>query len=202
MPKQLSPVEVVCEVRKFQYLFQLKQVIRYNEQRSATDSTESVAEHIYGMQVLARYFLPLESKRYSFDEQEISQMILWHDIDEVEVGDMLGYKKTAADLKREEQAEQTVIEKAPDTLGSELQKVLAAYRDQATVEARFVKAIDKFEPLVQLYNEKGKRLIQHNGTTVEESLAIKTPYLEGFPDIKHFCLTLHTVMEEEGYFCG
>ena len=196
----LSTEDVLAEVKKLQYLFQLKRVIRYEEERSATDSTESVAEHVYGLLLLARYFLPLESQAGDLDEQAVSTMILWHDIDEIETGDVLGYKKTSADVAREEAAITTVLSNAPDVLEAEMQTALSTYRTQASREARFVKAVDKFEPLVHLYTERGKALIHRNGSTAKESLAMKTPYLDDFPYIKHFCLTLHTVMEDEGYF--
>ncbi len=113
---------------------------------------------------------------------------------------MLGYMKTASDIECEELAEKTVIEKSPDLLREELQQTLAEYRAQRTIEARFVKAIDKFEPLVQLYNERGKKTIHRNGTTAKQSLEMKLPYLADFPYVKHFCLTLQAEMEEEGYF--
>ena len=200
MSEQLSVDEVISEVQKLQYLFQLKRVIRYNEERADLDSTESVAEHIYGLYILMRYFLPLESKQRQLDEQKIWLMILWHDIDEIEVGDILGYRKTAEDIKREELAEQTVIEQSPVGLQTELREVLKEYRSQSSLEARFVKAIDKFEPLVHLRNKRGRVLTKRNKTTARDSLNLKTPYLNDFPTIKHFCLTIHKVMDEEGHF--
>ncbi len=200
MKNNLTTHEVLDEVRKLQYLFRLKHVTRYNEIRSATDSTESVAEHIYGLQVLSRYFVPLESKRYLLNEEKIWKMILWHDIDEIEVGDILGYKKTKEDYEKEESAEYVVINKSPNSISNEIKSILQEYREQKTIDAKFVKALDKFEPLVHLYNKKGKKLVHKNRTTVKESLSIKLPFLNDFPDIKHFCLTIHGVMEEERFF--
>ncbi len=51
---------VLEELRKLQYLYGQQQVIRSNLTRTEDIMTESVAEHIYGLTVLAHYFSLLE----------------------------------------------------------------------------------------------------------------------------------------------
>jgi 5'-deoxynucleotidase YfbR-like HD superfamily hydrolase len=86
--------QILTDLAKLQYLYGLKKVIRYDQNRHETDSTESVAEHVYGMHILAQYFLPLENPKGSWDKSRIYEMITLHDIDEIETGDVLGYTKT------------------------------------------------------------------------------------------------------------
>ena len=102
---------VIEEVQRIQFFYGLKMEIRYGEIRK--DMTESVAEHIYGMHVLAEYFMPLEDDTQTWNRENIYSMITWHDMDELETGDMIGYKKTDADRQREATAIKTVINPAP-----------------------------------------------------------------------------------------
>ena len=111
---ELTVEYVISEVRKLQYLYQLKKEIRYAQNRHEEDSTESVAEHIYGMHILAAYFLPLVDTKGEWDKARIYEMITQHDIDEIETGDIVGYLNTDSDREKGLQAIQTVIEKSPE----------------------------------------------------------------------------------------
>lgn len=104
---------VLAEVARLQALYALKHEIRYARQRPEAD-TESVAEHIFGMLILIEYFLPLEDEAGDWRSEDIRRMALFHDIDEIETGDMLGYLKTDADRAREEGATLRVIARLPD----------------------------------------------------------------------------------------
>ena len=55
--EEFTKERILEDTAKLQYLFGLKKVIRYNQGRAETDSTESVAEHVYGMHILAQYYL-------------------------------------------------------------------------------------------------------------------------------------------------
>lgn len=191
---------VLAETKKLQYLYRLKYEIRYDLSRNSLDFTESVAEHVYGMQVLAAYFGAFEDPERAWNWERIQLMITWHDIDEIETGDMLGYKKSAADRAREADAARRVIEQAPQSLQALLSSVLTEYEARESIEAKFVKALDKLEPLIHLYNERGKDLLHHNKTTLEESESVKRPYVNAFSSTKAFTDILHEVMVKEGYF--
>lgn len=194
-----SKEEILNEVVKLQYFYGLKFEIRYAENRK--DSTESVAEHIYGMHVLANYFMELENPSHTWDRARIFEMITWHDMDELETGDMLGYMKTDADRAREAIAMQTVIEKVPTVIKDHIKLVAMEYEEQKTDESRFVKALDKIEPLFHLYNnEDGKEVLLRNKTTLEHSRKIKDAYVAAFPYMKEFNDVINTTMQEEGFF--
>ena len=108
-------------------LFGLKTKIRYGEERSEIIDTESVAEHIYGMMILNEYFLTLEDKNNAFDRIRINRMILLHDIDEIETGDMIGYLKTDAHREIERGAQEKVIAKIPESLRESMITLLDEY---------------------------------------------------------------------------
>jgi 5'-deoxynucleotidase YfbR-like HD superfamily hydrolase len=74
------------------------------------------------------------------------------------------------------------------------------YEARQTAEAKFAKAIDKIEPLVQIFNEEGRAILKRNKTTAEQSLRIKTPYIQEFPYIKLFAEIIHKELVEGGYY--
>jgi 5'-deoxynucleotidase YfbR-like HD superfamily hydrolase len=194
----LTDDEVMAEVLKIQYFYGLKKEIRYGEMR--TDVGESVAEHIYGMHILALYFLELEDAACTWDRARIYEMITWHDMDELETGDVIGYKKTEADKEREATAIQSVIGRTPNTIKIRFVSILDEYQKQASVESRFVKGLDKIEPLFQVYNKNGKEILLRNKTTLDDSRRIKDRYVEAFPHMKHFNDVLNRTMDKEGFF--
>ncbi|MEY2665811.1 MAG: hypothetical protein RLZZ480_916, partial [Candidatus Parcubacteria bacterium] len=111
--EELTTDTVLRETARLQYLYGLKKVIRYDQNRHETDSTESVAEHVYGMIILAQYFLPLENPEGNWDRARLYEMISVHDVDEIETGDVLGYTKTAETRALELDAMRRTIENAP-----------------------------------------------------------------------------------------
>jgi len=196
----MNDTQILEEVAKIQYLYKLKYEIRYDLTREETLSTESVAEHIYGMFILAHYFLPLEDPESTWNRQRIYEMILWHDIDEIETGDIMGYKKTELDRANERIASQKVIEKMPEILQASVTAYLHEYEARETIESRFVKAIDKMECDFHILNENGKKIQRHNNTTLDEHLRIKEPYLKDFPIIKKFGQVMTDEMVKREFF--
>jgi putative hydrolases of HD superfamily len=178
---ELTPEFVLFETKRLQYLYGLKKVIRYDQDRHATDSTESVAEQVYGMMILAQYFLPLENPEHTWDKARIYEMITVHDIDEIETGDTLGYQKTPETRALELDAMRRTIEKAPIHMQEHMNLRVTEYEAKESPEATFAKAIDKIEPLFQIFNEEGRAILKKNKTTAEQSLRIKTPYIQDFP---------------------
>lgn len=192
--------KILDDMKKLQYLYGLKKVIRYDQNRHESDSTESVAEHVYGMHILAQYFLPFENPEGDWNKARIYEMITIHDIDEIETGDVLGYTKTPEIRAMELNSMKTTIGKSPAHMQDTMRGLAEEYEGRETIEAKFAKAIDKIEPLVQVFNEEGRAVLQTNKTTAEQSLRIKAPYVEEFPFIKRFSQTIHQQLIDGGYY--
>lgn len=192
---------VLEEMKKIQELFRMKKVIRYHHTREEVLDTESVAEHVYGMLILIDYFLPLEEVvGQDWNYTRIHQMALYHDIDEILTGDLIGYLKTEADKAREYDAQKEVLELLPAILKERAANCLSEYDLQETTESKFVKAIDKIEPLFHLINENGKEICKQTGVTYSQSRSIKDKYVAPFPIINRFNEVLNTFMLAQGYF--
>lgn len=198
--EKFTKERIIEDVAKLQYLYKLKEVTRYDISRLETDNTESVAEHLYGMYLLAQYFLPLEDPKCTLDHARIYRLITIHDFDEIETGDYISYIKTDVHRIESEQALPIVLAQVPEHIKESVTALSTEYETQASAEARFVKAIDKIEPLLQVYNEKGRAILNRNKCTAEDSLRIKSKYIEHVPFIKVFALTLHQILIDGGYY--
>lgn len=197
---QLTSEFILNEVAKLQYLYGLKNEIRYADTRHETDSTESVAEHIYGMHILCQYFLPLENPHGSWDKLKILEMITLHDIDEIETGDVIGYTKTQAMLDAEGDAMRKVMLNSPEHMQAPMTILINEYEAQVSPESRFVKATDRFEPQIHLFNTKGKTILQHHKTTREQNMSLREIKLKPYPYLYSYYQTIEKVMYNEGYF--
>jgi 5'-deoxynucleotidase YfbR-like HD superfamily hydrolase len=192
---------VLSETRRLQYLYGLKHEIRYNQIRQDECETESVAEHVYGMHVLASYFLPLETSVHpELESDGVQSMITWHDIDEIETGDTIGYLKTEAMRAAEGRAAKTVIANMPQHMQDTVTTLLEEYEALESISAQFVKAIDRIEPLFQIYTPHGKNILQKNRTTREQSDGLKYPYVQQFETMLRFVEVTGNAMQAEGYY--
>jgi 5'-deoxynucleotidase YfbR-like HD superfamily hydrolase len=192
--------EILSEMKKLQFFFGLKNEMRFGQEPAIETGADSVADHVYGMHVLFDYFLPLEDPEGTLDTERIRKMITFHDVDEVITGDIVGYLKTAEDKEAEAKATLTILKEAPDSMRKTLTNILEEYETRESMESRFVKALDKIEPVVQVFNQSGKELLRKMKTTRSQHDSIKKPYFKGFPVIDHFYSVVIEEMDNEGFF--
>ena len=115
---------------------------------------ESVAEHIYGVQMLAIsiYY----QFNYKLDLNKVIYMLAIHELEEIEIGDLAFYETTKEDrLEKGKNATDLIIK---DLIGKEeISKLLDEYNERKTDEAIFAYHCDKLECDVQmkLYDQEG-----------------------------------------------
>jgi putative hydrolase of HD superfamily len=191
---------VLEETKKLQYACGLKYVIRYELERSETDFSESVAEHSHSMQVIADYFLRIEPGADKLDAALVQTMITWHDMDELETGDKISWKKTPEDIENELTAWKEAVAKFPEVLQPAIGAAIEDYEHRNSLEAKFVKAIDKFEPVFHLFNEQGKQWIQSVNLNFEVGKQDKVKYIANYPIMMRFLDVIHDEMLKKGFF--
>lgn len=191
---------VMNEVERLRYAYKLKKEIRYAQNRKEVLDTESVAEHIFGMHILASYFLPIQEEQYKLDKLKVLELITWHDIDEVETGDILAYAKTDQDRKRAKEILPKVISGLPEINQNHIRTLLEEYEAQMSPEAKFVKAIDKIEPMFEVRGEGYKTILHDNKNTVEQHWSPRRKYLENHKYIWRFATVTTDYLVKEGYF--
>ena len=115
---------------------------------------ESVAEHIYGVQMLAIsiYY----QFGYKLDLNKVIYMLAIHELEEIEIGDLAFYETTKEDkLEKGKKATDFLLK---DLLGKEkISNLLDEYNERKTEEAIFAYHCDKLECDVQmkLYDQEG-----------------------------------------------
>ena len=191
---------VLSEISRLQYLYKLKRVTRYHLDRAEHDLTESVAEHVCGMHILTQYFSLLEPGCEQLDQNKISRLILFHDTDEIEVGDMSTNLKTDAHREQERQVMPQVIAQCPDLFQPIMQELDQEYDNQTSTEARFVKAIDRLEGLIHSFHERQKPVFQHLQFTESDQVRTKKEFIEPFPMMYRFYEVLSSEFKNRGFF--
>ena len=115
---------------------------------------ESVAEHTYGVQMLAIsiYY----QFGYKLDLNKVIYMLAIHELEEIEIGDLAFYETTKEDkLEKGKNATNLILK---DLIGKEeISKLLDEYNERKTEEAIFAYHCDKLECDVQmkLYDQEG-----------------------------------------------
>ena len=115
---------------------------------------ESVAEHIYGVQMLAiSIYYQFD---YKLDLNKVIYMLAIHELEEIEIGDLAFYETTKEDkLEKGKNATDLILK---DLVGKEeISKLLDEYNERKTDEAIFAYHCDKLECDVQmkLYDQEG-----------------------------------------------
>lgn len=134
----------------------LKNVIRtgWLNWRVKADRVESVAEHIYGVQMLA---LAMYSEyQYDIDMKKVMYMLAVHELEETVIGDLTYLDISAEDKKS---LGHTEVEKILANLinGEEIKELIWEFDERQTKEAIFAYHCDKLECDLQckIYDEAG-----------------------------------------------
>ena len=191
---------VLTEIAKIQNVYRLKHEIRYAQNRIDGDLTESVAEHTWGMHVVANYFLALEDIQSEWNHKNIFQMITWHDLDEIIIGDIVSYDKQTKFQINEREVQDEALQQIPEVVRKTVSQALDEYDEKITIESRFVKAIDKIEGYIQMYQSGFEPILHSFGRSAEHSYEVIGKHVSEFTYISRFYSILEKQLQEEGYF--
>lgn len=130
-------------------LLRLKQVLRRGWTRHPIPNgeVESVADHTFGVALLALLFCPAE-----LDKAAVLELALVHDLAEVRTGDITPHDGISGRQKAalEAEAMSELISSFPSA--DHLSNRFSEYTQGLTPEARWVKALDKLEMSLQSLN--------------------------------------------------
>ncbi len=139
----------------FSFLHQvenLKSTLRYNKTKSGRQ--ESTAEHTWRLALMA--FLIGEELKLDLDTERVIKIALVHDINEALTGDIDAIKiaegkfSKADKAKLELAAMRKIKALLPSEIGYEIYALWQEYEQAQTLEAKYIKALDKLETLTQL----------------------------------------------------
>ena len=133
----------------------LKNIIRtgWKDWNVKRDRIESVAEHVYGVQMLA---LAMKSEyQYDVDIMKVLFMLAIHEIGEIVIGDLTRFQITKEEKQKiEHEAVSKILSDLLD--GNQIEKLFLEFDEGETKEAKFAYQCDKLECDLQckLYDEE------------------------------------------------
>ena len=150
----MSTINQVLSFSKF--LMKFREVERtiffsYNARK------ENDAEHSRQLAMLARYIISLDKLNLSMEK--VLHYCMIHDLLEVYAGDMEALNRTPEAQKAKEQKEidSFIRIKSEFPEAHELRNWLEKYEHREDEESKFVYALDKMMPVINLYNDGGYR---------------------------------------------
>jgi putative hydrolase of HD superfamily len=147
-------------IKFINYMNKLKDIKRTGWVERGVRDPESVADHSY-MVALLCMVLPAKG----INRIKAMKMALFHDIMEVEVGDIVPYEYWKGggtmpqnkQLKIEERAMKKILSCLEDDVAKEVLGLWKEFEAQKTPEAKFAKSVDHLERMVQAkkYHDSG-----------------------------------------------
>ena len=153
----------------------LKNVIRkgWQDWNVKKNRVESVAEHIYGVQMLA---IAMKSEyKYDIDIRKVLSMLSIHELEETIIGDLTLFQidsKSKADMGHE--AVREILSKL--AMGHDFEELIMEFDRRESAEAMFAYQCDKLECDIQcrLYDEEGcVDLAKQMGNSIAENEEVK-----------------------------
>ena len=195
-----TDAQVLEEGRRIRYAYQLKRNLRYHTKRDLSVHSESVAEHVFALIFLLEYFLPLEDPAGVLDYRTIVQILLYHDFPEIPHGDVPYVFKTSADKERERVAAKEVYQQLPATSQEIAKESWEAYERRESLEAQFAYALDKIEPLFELFDPVNEMTPMRLHQTYESHIGKKLEATIKYPYMRRFVEVLSEDMRRRGVF--
>lgn len=133
------------DFKKILEMYKLKEVYRVCH---VLDRNESSAEHSWGCMILADYFL--EKMSLKLNRTRVMDLLLYHDLVEIETGDTYAHDKEAVKTKaqREKRGFEKLLLNIPKELADRYAKLFKEYEEKKTPEAKFANAVDKLDPII------------------------------------------------------
>ena len=146
------------------------------------DRWENDVEHSYHLAMLVWY--AINSEKLPLDATKAVAYALIHDFVEIHAGDVplhASPEVRAGKDERERQAALTLKADMPEF--PDLHDMIERYTAKSDSESRFVYALDKLQPMLQIYNDGG-RTWKQSGTLLSEMTAHKTDKIAVSPDVR------------------
>ncbi len=174
-------IEFIAEIDK------VKQILRNTILMDASRK-ENDAEHTWHM-AMGAMILSEYANEENLDMLKVFEMILLHDIVEIDAGDTFAYANVNMQEKaeKEKRAAERIFGLLPADLAEKLIKTWNEYEAADTPEAQFAQAMDSFMPILHNYRTKGlqwqrldvsREKVLSRNRRIEKGSAILWNYIE------------------------
>ncbi len=163
---------------------------------NGTDRLENDSEHSYHLAMLAWYIVSAE--KLSLDRDLVLKYALVHDLVEVYAGDTYVYttdtKHKENKVSREHRALVRLKKEFP--LGEDILTLVDQYEKREDRESRFVYALDKIQPVIQIYLDSG-RIWKEKDVTWEMLFEYKKDKVALSPEVQPYFDELMALLKAE-----
>jgi putative hydrolase of HD superfamily len=157
---------------------------------------ENDVEHSYHLAMLAWYIA--SSRKLSLDKNLLIQYALIHDFVEVYAGDTYVYSKDQAHIDSKGEREEAAAKKLKEKFSEfpDLHELITQYEKKEDKESCFVYALDKVQPVLNIYLNNG-RIWKEDNITIEMLREYKKDQVAVSPEIEEYFHDLLRILEEE-----
>lgn len=144
----LQQINFIIEIDKIKYIQRKTKLFN-------SDRPENDAEHSWHLAMMT--IVLAEHSDVSVDVLKVLKMVLIHDIVEIDAGDIFIYdtQQNHSNTENELIAAKRIFGLLPDKQAEELIAIWQEFEAGETPEARFAKAMDRIEPLLQNNSNNG-----------------------------------------------
>lgn len=178
----------------------LKGILRQTRLMDAS-RRENSAEHSWHLAVMATVLL--EYAPPDTDLTRVLEMLVLHDVIEIEAGDTFAFDVQANLGKsvREQVAAAAIFGLLPDDLKIRLRGLWEEFESGATNEARFANALDRLQPLLHNYHTQGGTWRAHH-VSRDRVLERMRPIEHGAPPLWPYVLQLIDDAQQQGFLAS
>ena len=186
----LKQIEFIKEVDKLKYILRKTKLIN-------SDRNENDAEHSWHLALMA--VVLASHANFSIDLLRVIKMLLIHDIVEIDAGDTFIYdtQKNHSNTDEERKAANRIFGLLPDHQAIELIDIWEEFEAGQTNEAKFARAMDRLEPLLQNTSNNGGTWNEF-GVNYEKVYAKKQVIQQGSDSIWQYAEQLINDSVEKG----
>ncbi|TWV94680.1 HD domain-containing protein [Chitinophaga pinensis] len=151
----LQQVAFIKEIDKLKYIQRRTKLFN-------SDRNENDAEHSWHLAMMTLVLAEHADK--PIDVLKVIKMVLIHDLVEIDAGDTFIYDtaKNHTNTEEERLAAQRIFGLLPEAQAQELIAIWEEFEEGMTDDAKFAKAMDRFEPLLQNTSNNGGTWAEFN----------------------------------------
>ncbi|MCY4112708.1 MAG: HD domain-containing protein [Chloroflexi bacterium] len=159
---------------------------------------ENDAEHAWHLALMAR--LLAEYAREEIDINRVIEMLLVHDLVEIDAGDTFVYDTVAREQKavKERAAADRIFGLLPPDQAAALRTAWEEFEARQTPEAKFAFALDRLQPLLLNFHTQGHAWRRH-GVRQAQVMAVNATIADGAPELWEFARGLIEEAVRRGY---
>jgi putative hydrolase of HD superfamily len=173
------------------FIVEIDKLKHVERQSALCDGTrqENDPEHSWHITLMA--LLLTEYTEPHIDLLKVVKMLLIHDLVEIYAGDTFAYDVVGNSTKekREKESANRIFGILPEDQAEEMLSLWEEFESMSTTEARFASALDKLQPLILSYNNKGWSWKKH-GVVSSQILESKKEIAKGSEDLWEYAKSL------------